>query len=133
MSAVVLDTHAALWALLTPEKLSSRAKLAIEAASNRGDPVYISAISLVEVAYLVEKGRLPEAAYERLTLELAQPDGGLVVAPLNLPVAQAVRQIPRETVPDMPDRIIAATALHLGLPLLTCDRAIQAFQVETIW
>ena len=33
----------------------------------------------------------------------------------------------------MPDRIIAATALHLGLPLITWDRRIQLADVGTIW
>ncbi len=33
----------------------------------------------------------------------------------------------------MPDRIIAATALHLGLPLVTRDHRIRASSVTTIW
>jgi predicted nucleic acid-binding protein len=33
----------------------------------------------------------------------------------------------------MPDRIIAATALHLGLPLVTRDLRIQASGIPTIW
>jgi predicted nucleic acid-binding protein len=33
----------------------------------------------------------------------------------------------------MPDRIIAATALHLGLPLISRDRKIQLSSVPTIW
>ncbi|MEK7833969.1 MAG: PIN domain-containing protein [Acidobacteriota bacterium] len=41
-------------------------------------------------------------------------------------VADSLSQIPRTTVPDMPDRIIAATALTLGLPLVTCDHKIRA-------
>jgi PIN domain nuclease of toxin-antitoxin system len=48
-------------------------------------------------------------------------------------VADAVALIPRSVVPDMPDRIIAATALHLNLPLVTADHKIQASQVQTIW
>jgi predicted nucleic acid-binding protein len=33
----------------------------------------------------------------------------------------------------MPDRIIAATALHLGVPLVSRDRKIQASSIHTIW
>ncbi|MGH7200282.1 MAG: PIN domain-containing protein [Planctomycetaceae bacterium] len=33
----------------------------------------------------------------------------------------------------MPDRMIAATALHLNLPLVTRDRRIQAANIPTIW
>jgi len=41
--------------------------------------------------------------------------------------------VPRAEVPDMPDRIIAATALHLGLPLISRDRKIQLAGLQTIW
>lgn len=37
------------------------------------------------------------------------------------------------TNPDMPDRIIAGTALHLKLPLITRDHKIQLSQIDTIW
>ena len=46
------------------------------------------------------------------------PDSGLVAIPLDLPVAQALRHISRAVVPEMPDRIIAAAPLYLGLPLV---------------
>jgi PIN domain nuclease of toxin-antitoxin system len=133
MSAVVADTHIVLWALLTPAKLTANAEAAIRAATEGGDPVYVSAISLIEVAYLVEKGRLYETAYTRLSDELVRPDSGLVIVAIDLPIAHTLRRIPRESVPDMPDRIIAATALHLGLPLVTRDSAIRAAGLHTIW
>jgi len=43
-----------------------------------------------------------------------------------------MKQIPREIVPDMPDRIIAATALQLQLPLISCDSKIRKV-LNTIW
>jgi len=48
-------------------------------------------------------------------------------------VVDAVARFDREGVPDMPDRITAATALHLGLPLVTRDSKIRASDIETIW
>ena len=49
-------------------------------------------------------------------------------------IADEVENIPRSTIPDMPDRIIAATALHLNLPLVTKDHKIQAVtSIQTIW
>ena len=41
--------------------------------------------------------------------------------------------MPRDVVPDMPDRIIAATAVHLGLPLITRDERIRSAGIKTIW
>jgi len=136
MAAVVVDTHAAVWYLLNAKSLSSNAQRAMDEAVQAGDPVYVSSISfisLVEVVYLVEKGKLPAVVLDRLTRALSEPDSGFVIAPLNLAVALAIPRISRETVPDMPDRIIAATALDLGLRLVTRDSEISNTGIETIW
>ena len=136
MAAVVVDTHAAVWYLLNAKSLSSNAQRAMDEAVQAGDPVYVSSISfisLVEVVYLVEKGKLPAVVLDRLTHALSEPDSGFVIAPLNLTVALAIPRISRETVPDMPDRIIAATALDLGLRLVTRDSEISNTGIETIW
>jgi predicted nucleic acid-binding protein len=50
----------------------------------------------------------------------------MVIAPLDVAVAQAIQKISRDAVPDMPDRIIAATALHLNAELVTRDHRLQA-------
>jgi PIN domain nuclease of toxin-antitoxin system len=95
--------------------------------------VHVSAISLVETVYLVERRRLPLNALERLRSALADSNSGLFIAPVDAEVANAIPNIPRDIVPDMPDRIIAATALHLGLPLVTRDRRLQSAGIQTIW
>jgi PIN domain nuclease of toxin-antitoxin system len=58
---------------------------------------------------------------------------GEILVEIDRGVADAVAQIPRAVVPDMPDRIIAATAPNLGLPLVTADYKIQASSLQTIW
>jgi PIN domain nuclease of toxin-antitoxin system len=56
------------------------------------------------------------------------------LAPLNLAVTEGLRQIPRAVVPDMPDRIIAATALVMDLPLLSTDAKISSLEeIEVVW
>jgi PIN domain nuclease of toxin-antitoxin system len=131
--AVVLDTHAAIWYLLDAKSLSSTASRMIDQAAEEGSPVYLSSISVVEVVYLVERGRLPGGALERLLGQMRGAEATFRVAPLDFAVAEAVRHVPRTAVPDMPDRIIAATALHLGLPLITRDQRIQSAGIKTIW
>jgi PIN domain nuclease of toxin-antitoxin system len=133
MAALVVDTHAAVWYLLNSNRLSPGAQRAMDDAANAGDPVYVSSISLVEIVYLVEKGRLPALVIDRLTAALSDPDAGFAVAPLDETAALAVQRISRDIVPDMPDRIIAATALNLGLPLVTRDSAISKAGITTIW
>jgi len=57
----------------------------------------------------------------------------LVEVPLDRYVAQALNHVARTEVPDMPDRIIAATALHLGIPLISRDGRIETSSLTTIW
>ncbi|HVI09679.1 MAG TPA: PIN domain-containing protein [Candidatus Binatia bacterium] len=64
--ALILDTHTVIWYLSRSKELSPTAQLAIETAERNGDDVFISAISLVEIVYLAERGRLPSAALDRL-------------------------------------------------------------------
>ena len=45
----------------------------------------------------------------------------------------SIEQISRDAVPDMPDRIIAATAVHLGVPLITRDAKLHRAELKTIW
>jgi PIN domain nuclease of toxin-antitoxin system len=133
MSAVLADTHALIWYLREPTRLSATALAALRQAAPAGDPIYVASISFVEVCYLVEKGRLPQVALERLDGALDSVTTNLVSVPLDLAIARAVAHIPRAVVPDMPDRIVAATALHLNLPLVTRDPKIQAAPITTIW
>lgn len=60
MSGVVADTHAILWYLRAPERLSASALTAFRTAEAAGSPIYLPSISVVELIYLVEKQRIPE-------------------------------------------------------------------------
>ena len=131
--AAVLDTHAAVWYLLKSPSLSSNALYAIERALQSGEPVFVPSICLVEIIYLVEKCRLPMAALDRLMMAFDIQSMALRVAPLDVDTAMFIKQIPRDAVPDMPDRIIAATALRLGLPLVSRDQRMTTAGIEIIW
>lgn len=131
--AVVLHTHAAIWYVFSPKKLSSAVLSAIRHAINGGRPVHVSAISMVETAYLVERGRVSFEARTRLESALKDSASALVVTPVDAAVAEFVYKVPRDIVPDMPDRIIAATALVLNAPLVTRDQRIQSAGIKTIW
>ena len=133
MNAIVLDTHVIVWAFLDRTQLSSGALAALESANRQHDIVWVSAISLVEITYLIEKNRLPSEIKVRLLMEADNPNSNLRIVPLNRDIADRVEQIPRDAVPDMPDRIIAATAVHLGLPLITRDAKLRRAELETIW
>jgi Uncharacterized protein conserved in bacteria len=133
VSALVADTHALIWYLDPPGNLSASALAAMRAASASGDLIYVSAITIIEIVYLVEKGRVPATALAALKSALRDPFAAVSVLPVDFEVADAVERIARSAVPDMPDRIIAATALHLRLPLVTKDAAIRSAGITTVW
>jgi PIN domain nuclease of toxin-antitoxin system len=133
MPDFVTDTHGLIWYLEDSPSLGPAARVAFDAC-DRGDiVVYIPTICLVEIVYLQEKGRIPSDMKAQLDAELRTETSGLVLADLTAEVASAVARVPRAEVPDMPDRIIAATALHLGLPLISRDSKIPLSDVNTIW
>ena len=133
MIAGVADTHAALWYLLKNPRLSVAARLFMDEAADAGHDIAISSISLAEIVYLVEKGRLDASAYHDLKRALADPEYVVEEVPFTGEVVEAMRQIPRKSVPDMPDRIVAATAAYLGVPVISRDGRIRASRIQTIW
>jgi PIN domain nuclease of toxin-antitoxin system len=129
---VVADTHALLWMLKgTLRERSQDGADAIEQALN-AKALYVSVGSLLDLRYLVDSGRLAEQA---LIDARAIVDGdAFTVVPLDLRVLDKMTMIPREKVPDPFDRIIAATALTLDLPLVSADEDIQgAIGERVIW
>ncbi len=129
MNGVVVDTHAIIWYLLESSNLSDNAIEAI----NSADKIYLSAISVVEIIYLQEKKKVPLEALQRLNQALTNVNSNFQVVSIDLDIALNLSQINRQVVPEMPDRIIAATALYLNLPLVTRDKCITASIIETIW
>jgi len=88
----------------------------------------------VEIVYLEEKRRIAVGTGKLLTDIISLPNSAIEVASVDAAIAGRLAGIPRAAVPDMPDRIIAATALHLNLPLVTRDNRIQALAtIQTIW
>lgn len=133
MAGVIADTHAVIWYLLDSPRLSSPALAKFEECRSGGITVGVASISIVEIVYLVDKGRVPAKTIPILEKGLTQQLALLEIVPLTESIALAVRQVPREQVSDLPDRVIAATALHLEVPLISRDRKIQLPSLTTIW
>ena len=93
----------------------------------------VSQLASVALTYLVEKGRLPAVARDRLIQALDDPETPCMLAPLDRTVADALQFVSRSEVPDLPDRIVTATAAALRVPLISRDRKVRASRVKTIW
>jgi len=132
MAGLLLYTHATIWYLEGSPRLSAPALRAVEAALDNAEPVYVSAVTVVELVYLVEKGRFPSDLLDRLIQELHRPAAELRVAALDLMTAETLRTV-STVIRDMPDRMIAATAIALGVALVTRDRQIGSAGIPVIW
>jgi len=133
MIAGVADTHTALWYLFGDSRLTATAKQFIDKAATARLTIALAPSSLAEVVYLVEKKRLLPSAYSDLRNALANPNHVLEEAPFTADVVEAMRQVARDSVPDMPDRIVAATAVYFGVPVISRDGRIRASTVQTVW
>jgi PIN domain nuclease of toxin-antitoxin system len=114
-------------------RLSIVARSFMDDAAGAGHDIVLSPISLAEILYLIEKNRLPMSAYKDLKTAMADPAYVLEEGPFNAGVVDAMRQVPRADIPDMPDRIVAATAVYLGAPVISRDGRIRSSSIQTIW
>ncbi len=120
---LVLDTHTLVWMVNKSARLGAETAKVLDEASFE-DEIAVSAITPWEIALLVSK--------QRLTLEsdvldwvqgaLAKP--GLKLVGLEPEIAIASTRLPFEMHGDPADRILVATARHLGATLVTADRAL---------
>jgi PIN domain nuclease of toxin-antitoxin system len=130
---IVIDTHVLVWWLTGARGLSRKAERTLAA---HGDPgqIVVSAISLLEIATAIRRGRLqlsmpldqwladmnslPELRVESVSAEIAVLAGGLA-EPMH---------------GDPADRLIVATTSVLGVPLVTGDMKLRAYRgIKTMW
>jgi PIN domain nuclease of toxin-antitoxin system len=133
MLVAIADTHAIIWYLLNDPRLSDRGRQVFEDAAGTGDQVGISSISFVELVYLEEKNRVTPGILDLLYSALEQPDPLLVEFFVDRTITRIMREIPRLEVPDMPDRVISASAVTHDVPVITRDQRIAASSVPNIW
>jgi PIN domain nuclease of toxin-antitoxin system len=127
---IVLDTHAWIFLADDPKRLGKGARRAIAKADRLG----VAAVSLWELALLVEKRRL-SLDRELLPWMLdALADPRLELLPLSPAVVAAAHQLRGALDGDPGDRIITATALVEGASLVTKDaRITESGLVPVIW
>lgn len=121
---LLLDTHALLWALLAPGRLSPTAADAIE---DRANEVFVSVVSAWEIEIKRAKGKLPVS----VPMGDALAEQHFKTLPVTLPDVLAVESLPRRH-RDPFDRMLIAQAQLEGMTLVTSDREVRHYPVATL-
>jgi PIN domain nuclease of toxin-antitoxin system len=123
---VLIDTHVLIWAVQDDGRLGRRAREAIDAAA-AVDALHVSAITPWEIALLAHKGRVTLGKEAGAWLDEALALPGVRLTPLLPSIAVDSVRLPGDVHADPADRIIIASARHVGVPLLTADKDILRY------
>lgn len=130
MTHILLDTHIILNWITGSKELSRVQARVIELASQRGEPLGLSAATLLEIAILIDLGRVKiDGPVDEFLQILEVPP--FRVFPLTADIAAEAGGF--RALKDPTDRAIAATARVHGLRLVTSDqRILDSHLVSTI-
>ncbi len=129
---ILLDTHVVIWLALEPGRISKKARAAIQETRQRGEGLAVSDITLLEIATIENKGRIKLNA--SLEAFLAEIEARFIVLPITGRICVSALALPAAYPRDPADRVIGATALVEGFPLITADDGIRRSKtLKTIW
>ena len=129
---ILVDTHVVVWLAMEPAKISKKARAAIAEARHGAEGIAISDMTLLEITMLESKGRIHLSA--SLETFLTEVEARFVVLPITGRVCVRALGLPAAYPNDPADRVIGATALVEGIPLVTADDEVQRSRVvRTIW
>ena len=123
----LLDTNALLYVFSAPTELSARARRIVR---DEGD-LRVSIVSLWEIAIKQSLGKL-RFNMSITRLELLCRERSIQLMPISPVVLERIKTLP-DIHRDPFDRLIVAQALEEGLAIITRDRIIPQYPVQTIW
>ena len=128
---LMLDTCSIIWAVSEPEALSPAARQALTQLDN---VVYVSPISLAEIACLVDRGRIEVRPHWRTWFARAVRDNGWQVLSIDMETVAEAFALSGTFHRDPADRLIVAAARLGRMPIVTADRKLRDYpHVLTLW
>jgi PIN domain nuclease of toxin-antitoxin system len=126
---ILLDTHAFLWALVEPNKLSPRTRQLLEEDSTE---VIVSSASAWEIGTKLRLGKL--SGVKRVVADYAEALHGLQAVQLAITSDHALKAGSWKVEHRDPfDRMLAAQSALEKLALVSCDPAMKQFGIQVIW
>jgi PIN domain nuclease of toxin-antitoxin system len=130
---ILLDTHALVWLVAEPARLSRAATDAIRRARATGG-LAVASITLWELAILLVRGHVRGQGTIDASIRPGVDAARVSVREITPVIAALSTQFPDDFPRDPADRLIAATARADGLTLVTKDERIRASAlVRTVW
>lgn len=126
---VLLDTCTFLWIVRDSPQLSATARALFADPANT---IYLSAVSVWEIAIKHQLGRLPLASPPHHYVPTERAKHAIAALDLNEAAVLELRRLPQHH-DDPFDRMLICQAIAHGLILLTPDDHIQAYPVRTAW
>ena len=129
----VTDTHPLIWmATGNYKRLAKAARRFFERAEAGQCAIYVPTMALVELGEVYHKCAAPSGISLESWAKAAFASGKYHEAELTAEIVYAAQRL--YSIPERGDRLIAATAAVLELPLITRDPEIHAaVGVECIW
>lgn len=125
----VLDTHVLIWYFIGSKRLKSRSKEIIDDCINEGGQLLIPTIILAEALDIAEKRRV-EFDFNQMYL-LIKKEPSFEIIGFTQEILDQTLKI--KGIPEIHDRIIAATAKFYSVDIITKDRVIRGSgEVKTL-
>jgi len=129
----LLDTHVFLWTLFDPEKLSKKARQAIEDPDNT---VYVSASTYWEISLKYALGKLVLTNVIPDALPDISRQMGFEIMVIDADTASTFYKLPQTAHKDPFDRLVVWQAINKKVTLITKDKGIGAYRklgLRTLW
>ncbi len=134
MENILADTHAIIWYAEDNKKLGSEARGLLDQGQEGKRQVYVSLMSFFEMEYLIHRGKIDSKLPALLLKASKVSHTTFQIMAIDQEVYHQFVKIPHDKIPELPDRIITASALAKNCLLLTRDAVIRESNlIKTAW